>query len=63
MPSKMWGEQPRRSRRGPAFTAAYGGHCHNDSCLDGEFEEGDEIRADGSGGWEHAYHLNEEEQE
>ena len=60
MAAKVWGGSPSGDRRGPAFPAAFGGSCSNDSCLDGEFEEGDEIRADGGGGWECAGHLDEE---
>lgn len=63
MASAVWGEQPNHPRRGLAFPSAYGGSCSNDTCLDGEFEEGDEIRADGSGGWECAFHLDEEEEQ
>lgn len=34
---------------GPWFMAGYGGEC--DSC-GADYDAGDEIRADGSGGWE-----------
>lgn len=48
-------------RRGPAFHANHGGSCANDNCKDGEFDEGDLIRADGEGGWECASHKEEGE--
>lgn len=62
MAKMTFGAQPDPGRKGPAFEASYGGSCSNDGCLDGQFEEGDEIRADGAGGWECAYHLTEEQE-
>ena len=47
--------------KGPAFQASWGGTCSNDECLDGEFEEDDEIRADGTGGYECASHKEDED--
>lgn len=37
-------------RPGPVFTAAHEGYC---SWCGGSIDEGDHIRADGSGSWEH----------
>lgn len=62
MASMTFGAQPNPGRKGPAFPSSYGGSCSNDRCLDGQFEEGDEIRADGAGGWECAFHLTEDEE-
>lgn len=39
----------RSDGKGPWFRAQYGGEC--DSCY-APFGEGDDIRADGQGGWE-----------
>lgn len=58
MREAAWGGEP--DRRGPAFAAGWGASCSNDNCLDGEFEEGDQIRADGKGGWECAGHKDED---
>lgn len=41
-------ERPKRPRPGPWFAAGYLGNC---SECDIRFEEGDQIRADGAGGW------------
>ena len=41
-----WGED---DRRGPWFIASYSSTL---SCCGDDCEEGDEIRADGEGGWE-----------
>lgn len=39
----------RSTRPGPWFTATYAGEC--DGC-GGQIEPGDQIRADGEGGWQ-----------
>lgn len=56
----LFGGTPKRGK-GPAFEASYGGQCANDACLDGEYDEGDQIRADGLGGWECAVHKEDED--
>jgi hypothetical protein len=43
---------------GPWFEAAYPGVCSRDG---DEIEPGEDVRADGSGGWEHRYCVPGEE--
>jgi hypothetical protein len=45
------------SNRPPSFPASFDSECDN---CDGAIFAGDEIRSDGSGGWEHARHAEEQ---
>jgi hypothetical protein len=53
-----FGELLARSQMGKWFHANYDGTC---SVCGEAFEEGDEIRADGSGGWQGRYCCAEED--
>lgn len=63
MKTIRFGGDPNKRSKGPAFEASYGGACANDDCLDGEYDEGDQIRADGHGGWECAHHKDGEDED
>lgn len=56
-----FGSDKEPSNKGPAFNANYGGECSHYECIEGRFEEGDLIRADGEGGWECAEHKENED--
>lgn len=49
MPKTEWDMQDFPKETAVWFPARYPGECSNCS---GDFDEGDDIRADGSGGWE-----------